>query len=317
VLQLFESLNVAMQAMAAGYLGKHDRSSARSVLVRTLQISTALGLGLGLLLAAFSHQVVGLFTRDVAVSALACAIMPVIAFCMPLDAAASITDGGLIAAGQTNALSVIQVLGTLVQYAVMAALIRMGNDSVVYVWGVLKVMTLVRLGGGLYIHFGSRRSAFKPKGASADSAAAPTPEPESPGAGTAHAPAAPVQQAEEALTGEPSGSVGAHSTASNGSTTASSSSGNGHSASSSSSQSHSQSYSQSSSSSSGISALIGVQPLPQQPPSLPQSQPLQADWQQLQTLPPLQHQVFMQHQQQHQHQHASSVSSSVSSLDGK
>jgi hypothetical protein len=291
VLQLFESLNVAMQAMAAGYLGKHDRSSAWSVLVRTLQISTALGLGLGLLLAAFSHQVVGLFTRDAAVSALACAIMPVIAFCMPLDAAASITDGGLIAAGQTNALSVIQVLGTLVQYAVMAVLIKMGMDSVVYVWAVLKVMTLARLGGGLYIHFGSRRSAFKPNGPPAASAAAPAAEPEAAAAdvNVAHGPAAAVQETEGASVGQPSGSPSAHNT------TASNSSGDSRSANSSSSQGQSQS----SSSSVGSSVLVGVQPLHQQQPLSPQSQPLQADWQQLQTLPPQQHQVLMQHQQQH------------------
>lgn len=166
-----------MQAMAAAYLGRADRSSARGVLVRALQVSTAIGIALGLFLAAFSQQVVGLFTKDAAVAALAGVILPIIAVIMPLDAAASITDGGLIAAGQTNALSVIQVLGTLVQYGVMAALLSAGMNSVVHVWAVLKVLTVARLAGGLWMHFGSRQSAYLPKQAAKTAgAAAPSPE---------------------------------------------------------------------------------------------------------------------------------------------
>lgn len=276
-LQLFESLNVAMQAMAAAYLGKHDRSSARAVLVRTLQISTGLGLVIGLLLAAGSHQVVGLFTKDAAVAALACTIMPVIAACMPLDAAASITDGGLIAAGQTNALSVIQVLGTLVQYAVMLGLVRAGLDSVVYVWAVLKVMTLARLGGGLFIHFGSRRSAFRastPKGDAAASAAGAAEgggeEEQQPGL-NGDSPAA--STAVPAPTGSSSGS-------SSGSSTDGSRSG----------------------------VLAGgaqgspsvIVPPPSSPSHQQQQQPQQADWQPVAPPPLPQHQIMMMHQPQQQ-----------------
>jgi hypothetical protein len=271
--------------MAAAYLGKHDRSSARAVLVRTLQISSALGLGLGLLLAACSHQVVGLFTKDAAVAALACAIMPVIAVCMPLDAAASITDGGLIAAGQTNALSVIQVLGTLVQYGVMAVLINMGLDSVVYVWGVLKVMTLARLGGGLYIHFGSKRSAYKPKHAAAASATA---------TGAAAAEAA------EDVSGVPAGASTSSSTSSSQPDSQSSSQPDGSSAVS----SDGSSTQQHSSNGHHIpSVLTGGPSLPaQQPVAQPLQQPGQAprsiDW----VVGPQQHTVIMQQRQQQQQQ---------------
>jgi len=285
--QLFESLNVAMQAMAAAYLGKHDRSSARAVLVRTLQISTALGVGLGLLLAAGSHQVVGLFTKDAAVAALACTIMPVIALFMPLDAAASITDGGLIAAGQTNALSVIQVLGTLVQYGVMAVLMKMGHDSVVYVWAVLKVMTLARLGGGLFIHFGSKRSAFKrdrhaPAAASAAAAAA------------AAAPAEGVPAVSDAEASSSAAAAAPAAAAADDTAAADTSSSNGHW------RDDHHACSSSGSSSTGH-ALPG--PLHQQQQQhVQETSQREREWQQVQPVLPQQHQIMMQHQQQ-QSQH--------------
>jgi Na+-driven multidrug efflux pump len=159
----FESLNVATQAMAAGFLGRHDRASAREVLQRALHLSCFAGLLLGLLLFVTRGPLVSLFTKDAAVAVLGGAVMPVIALCMPVDAGASIMDGGLIAAGQTNALSVIQVAGSLIQYAVLALLVARGFDSVAYVWGVLKVLSLARLGGGYWLHFVSRRSAYLPK----------------------------------------------------------------------------------------------------------------------------------------------------------
>jgi hypothetical protein len=286
LLQLFESLNVAMQAMAAAYLGKHDRSSARAVLVRTLQISSTLGVGLGLLLAVFSHQLVGLFTKDAAVAALACAIMPVIAFFMPLDAAASITDGGLIAAGQTNALSVIQVLGTLVQYGVMAVLIKGGMDSVVYVWAVLKVMTLARLGGGLFVHFRSRRSAFKPKGADPAQADGQAEGGQPAAAGDAAADAAgdaEVSPGDQAAAPAVSAAIGHAGGAASPAASR---------------VSRQPSRSSVTSTDGGVLAgsVAGQPLLPQQ------QQPSGYDYQQLQALPPQQqHQVMMQHQQQQGH----------------
>uniref|UniRef100_A0A383W375 Protein DETOXIFICATION n=1 Tax=Tetradesmus obliquus TaxID=3088 RepID=A0A383W375_TETOB len=160
----FESLNVATQAMAAGFLGRHDRTSAREVLQRALHLSCFAGLILGLLLFAWRGPLVGLFTKDAAVALLGGAVMPVIALCMPIDAGASIMDGGLIAAGQTNALSVVQVAGSLVQYAVLAVLVSRGYDSVAYVWGVLKVLSLARLSGGYWLHFVSGGSAYLHRG---------------------------------------------------------------------------------------------------------------------------------------------------------
>lgn len=165
-IQLFESLNVATQAMAAGFLGQDDRNSAREVLERSFNLSCGIGLAIGLLLFVGQGHVVHLFTKDAVVATLAGAIMPVIAFFMPLDAGASIMDGGLIAAGQTNTLSVIQVLGSLVQYAVLAYLVSNKLETVVTVWGVLKILTVARLGGGYWLHFMSGRSAYRDHGSS-------------------------------------------------------------------------------------------------------------------------------------------------------
>lgn len=169
-IQLFESLNVATQAMAAGFLGRHDVGAARAVLTRALLLATCVGVGVGAVLLAARGPLVSAFTADPLVASLAGGILPVIIACMPLDAAASILDGGLIAAGQTNALSVIQVAGSLVQYGLLAWLVATGSGSVFNVWAVLKVLTAARLLGGAWVHFGSRRSAYKPAAGAAAAA---------------------------------------------------------------------------------------------------------------------------------------------------
>ncbi|KAF8061355.1 DTX44 [Scenedesmus sp. PABB004] len=128
-IQLFESLNVATQAMAAGFLGRGDRAAARAVLVRAAALAAGAGVAVG--------------------------------GALLLARGRSIMDGGLIAAGQTNALSVIQVAGSLVQYAALAALVSRGAGGVLGVWAVLKVLTVARLAGGAWVHFGSARSAFR------------------------------------------------------------------------------------------------------------------------------------------------------------
>lgn len=167
--QLFESLNVATQAMAAGLLGRGERNAARRLLARAAALSAASGLAVGAVLCAGSGPIVELFTRDAAVAALAGAAIPLVAFCMPLDALASIMDGGLIAAGQTNALSAIQILGSLLQYAALAVLLAAGRGGdVAAVWGVLKLLSLARAGGGWWLHFVSRSTAY---------GATPPPEP--------------------------------------------------------------------------------------------------------------------------------------------
>jgi hypothetical protein len=104
---------------------------------------------------------VSVFTSDAAVAAAALAAMPMIALMMPVDAGASIADGGFIAAGQTNMLSAIQVAGSLVQIGVLGLLAACGSGSALSVWAVLKLMSVFRFAGGAYWHFASRGSAYR------------------------------------------------------------------------------------------------------------------------------------------------------------
>jgi hypothetical protein len=108
-IQLFECLNVATQSMAATLLGAGDRAGARALLARANWLSIAVGAGVGAGLLALQAPLVGIFTSDPTVAAMCAAIIPMIALLMPVDAGASIADGGFIAAGQTNTLSAIQV----------------------------------------------------------------------------------------------------------------------------------------------------------------------------------------------------------------
>lgn len=110
-IQLFECLNVATQSMAAGFLGVGDRLAARALLLRATVLSVAVGAGVGVMLLVLQQPLVWVFTADPAVAQMCLGIIPMIALLMPVDAGASIADGGFIAAGQTNMLSAIQVHG--------------------------------------------------------------------------------------------------------------------------------------------------------------------------------------------------------------
>ncbi len=108
-MQVFECLNVATQSMAATLLGAGDTASARALLLRALTLSTSVGAVAGAVVWMARQPLVSLFSSDVAVVATALSALPLVCAMLPLDAAASITDGGLMAASQTDALSIIQV----------------------------------------------------------------------------------------------------------------------------------------------------------------------------------------------------------------
>eukprot|EP00879_Flechtneria_rotunda_P008430 GHRR01008831.1.p1 GENE.GHRR01008831.1~~GHRR01008831.1.p1 ORF type:complete len:403 (+),score=118.67 GHRR01008831.1:1447-2655(+) len=159
--QFYESLNVATQAMVAGLLGRGDTTSAMEVLQRALQLAFVTGLIFGLPLYLARGPVVGFFTRDTAVAALGVSCLPIVAGYMPLDAAASVVDGGLIAAGQTNSLSVIQMAGAVLQYIALAWIVAQGRVDLFSIWFVLKLSTVARLAGGAWVHFASSRSVYR------------------------------------------------------------------------------------------------------------------------------------------------------------
>jgi Na+-driven multidrug efflux pump len=125
-----------------------------------MQLSIGCGVAVGLVLWLAQGLVVGIFTQDAAVALAAGAVLPMVALLMPLDAAASIMDGGLIAASQTNLLSAIQVVGSLAQHAVLTWVVAQGWVSVLSVWGVLKMMSVFRAAGGWYVIFASPWSKY-------------------------------------------------------------------------------------------------------------------------------------------------------------
>lgn len=166
-IQLFECLNVATQSMCASYLGARDKHNALGVLKRALHLGTWIGLGAGLLVWCLRHRIVQVFTADPVVAAIVTSVIPVVAFMFPTDALASIMDGAFLASAQTNALSFIQVAGSLLQYAMLTALVAAGRVDLLSIWLVLKSMTFVRLLSGWYVHFMSSISAYSPEKAHA------------------------------------------------------------------------------------------------------------------------------------------------------
>lgn len=160
--QVFECLNVATQSMCASLLGAGAVASARAVLQRALFVATAVGLLAGAFVQIAQAPLISFFSTDAAVVAVAAGALPLVAFLLPLDAAASIMDGGLLAASQTDALSIIQVSCSLLQYGMLLWVAANGVAGVLSVWAVLKLLSLARFVGGYYVHFLSPFSAYAP-----------------------------------------------------------------------------------------------------------------------------------------------------------
>lgn len=158
-IQLFECLNVATQSMCASLLGAGDRAGARAVLLRSLTLSASVAALAGLAVWTLQAPLLRVFTTDAAVLGAAAAVLPLLCLFFPVDAVGSVMDGGFIAAGQPGLLSAIQVGGSLVQAAALALLAERsgGAASVLAVWSVLKILSVVRCVGGAVVHFGSRR----------------------------------------------------------------------------------------------------------------------------------------------------------------
>jgi len=158
-IQLFECLNVATQSMCASLLGAGDRAAAKAVLLRSLTLSSGVAALAGLAVWTFQAPLLRIFTTDVSVLNAAAAVLPLLCLFFPVDAVGSVMDGGFIAAGQPGLLSAIQVGGSLVQAAALALLAERsgGAASVLAVWSVLKILSVVRCAGGAFVHLGSRR----------------------------------------------------------------------------------------------------------------------------------------------------------------
>ncbi len=101
-----------------------------------------------------------MFTNDAAVKLAAMATLPMVCLLFPMDAAASIMDGCLLAAQQHDFLAGTQIAGSIVQFAALSYLVSNGMINVLTVWGVLKLLTVFRTIGGVYANFLSPKSAY-------------------------------------------------------------------------------------------------------------------------------------------------------------
>ncbi|KAJ9513571.1 hypothetical protein QJQ45_006119 [Haematococcus lacustris] len=107
-IQCFECLNVTAQTLCATYLGSGDRVTAEAMLQRLLFLGMLVGSAVGVVVFMAQHPVTRFFTSDAAVIGQVLTTLPLVALLFPLDAAASIMDGSLLAAKQTDYMSAVQ-----------------------------------------------------------------------------------------------------------------------------------------------------------------------------------------------------------------
>ncbi|KAJ9513831.1 hypothetical protein QJQ45_020908 [Haematococcus lacustris] len=161
-IQCFECLNVTAQTLCATYLGSGDRVTAEAMLQRLLFLGMLVGSAVGVVVFLAQHPVTRFFTSDAAVIAQVLTTLPLVALLFPLDAAASIMDGSLLAAKQTDYMSAVQIAGSALQYGCLVWLSSNNLISSMSIWAVLKVLTIVRVGGGVYRTWMSPASAYLP-----------------------------------------------------------------------------------------------------------------------------------------------------------
>ncbi|MEW5309288.1 MAG: hypothetical protein WDW38_001184 [Sanguina aurantia] len=152
-IQFFECLNVAAQSLCATYLGSGDKGNARLVLGRISFLGVSTGAAVGAVVFFNQMLITNVFTVDPVVIHQVAMALPMVCLMFPLDAAASIMDGSLLAARQTNFMSYTQMAGAIVQCTMLYALVVYSNISVLSTWGCLKLLTFVRIGAGVYRNF--------------------------------------------------------------------------------------------------------------------------------------------------------------------
>ncbi|GIL64657.1 hypothetical protein Vafri_18572 [Volvox africanus] len=104
---------------------------------------------------------IAFFTRDPVVVAHVLAALPMLCVFFPIDAAAAIMDGSLLAAKQSNYMSAVQIAGSVVQYFVLAYLAAAGNINSLTVWSALKILIVCRVVGGVVRNYYSPKSGYK------------------------------------------------------------------------------------------------------------------------------------------------------------
>eukprot|EP00887_Chlorella_sp_A99_P007431 scaffold2.g7431.t1 len=124
--QLFTSLDIATQSLFAFYIGRNERRTAVGVFRRALALAVVAGVAVCGLLVARSTAFPAMFSRDPAVVAAAATALPLIAAFLPLDAAASVMDGVLLASQKAGWMSKIMIVAASICTAGLVLCQRMG-----------------------------------------------------------------------------------------------------------------------------------------------------------------------------------------------
>eukprot|EP00210_Caulerpa_lentillifera_P008059 g7695.t1 len=106
----YTAFDFTMQAICASYIGKKDRSGAREVLIRALQMVILLTSIMGGALWMFSIQFVRLFTTDLAIINEFHRIAHLVFAPMPFAGIAAVLDGSLLGAQRVGVVASLQVL---------------------------------------------------------------------------------------------------------------------------------------------------------------------------------------------------------------
>lgn len=95
---IYDSLSIAAQSLVAIRAGRGDTAAVGGVVRRLLQLALTWSVLVGIALWAAQGRVVGIFTRDAAVTAAVMSVWPLLTVFQPLDACATVLDGTLYGA---------------------------------------------------------------------------------------------------------------------------------------------------------------------------------------------------------------------------
>ena len=141
-----DAIAIAGQAIVGRALGAGDADLTRATSRRMLQWGVAVGLGLGLLVAAGDPLLALLFTRDAAVRDQLRPVLLAVALMQPLGGAVFVLDGILIGAGDVRYLA-LAMAGATLCFVPCAILVLTTGAGLIALWSALFVFMLARLYG--------------------------------------------------------------------------------------------------------------------------------------------------------------------------
>ena len=159
--QFVECINISNQSIVATALGEQDYGYALQVVKRHLVYAIAIVSVMAVALMTQQSLLVGCFTSDATVMAMAATTIPLVAAAFPLDATSSILDGTLTAAGQATWTAKNTTVSSGMTLALLWGAERMMTLSLLWVWVFLKLMTVLRLPLLLHRCFRSESSPFQ------------------------------------------------------------------------------------------------------------------------------------------------------------